>query len=308
MGLKIIAGSLFLAAVVFACPGTGAWAQGVNLFPAPGSESSGEREMKALASAYPDRISKAAQVDGDWALDVDGQWFFWAQGRILLESQRAHPESYSRFRFYPYLLGGLPPLPQLDATTTARLKQALKESRAHPPRRSEDFLGCLYDASSRKETESHIVTVDFMGFPVRVHQRIAGPLADVAAECSTLRKADPQAAAFFGSLSEVDGFNYRDVAGTATRSYHSYGLALDLIPRSYGGKAVYWRWVMEKAGEKADDWWTTPYDQRWMVPLSVVNIFEKHGFVWGGKWLFFDTIHFEYRPEIFILAKQQVTP
>ena len=297
-----------LLAVALLCFGAEAWAQGVNLFPPPGAESSGEREMKALAEAYPDRISQAAQVDGDWAVDVDGQWFFWARGRILLESQRAHSERYARFRFYPYPLGGLPPLPQLDAATAALLRQALKESRAHPPRRSEDFLELLYGAGSRTATESHLVTVDFLGFPVRVHQRIAGPLADVAAECSTLRQTDPQAAAFFAGLSEVDGFNYRDVAGTATRSYHSYGLALDLIPRRYGGKTPYWRWVMERAGDKAVDWWTTPYDQRWMVPLSVVNIFEKHGFVWGGKWLFFDTMHFEYRPEIFILAREQVAP
>jgi hypothetical protein len=24
--------------------------------------------------------------------------------------------------------------------------------------------------------------------------------------------------------------------------------------------------------------------------------------VWGGKWMLFDTIHFEYRPEILILS------
>jgi hypothetical protein len=30
--------------------------------------------------------------------------------------------------------------------------------------------------------------------------------------------------------------------------------------------------------------------------------------VWGGKWLFFDTMHFEYRPEIFNLARQAQKP
>jgi hypothetical protein len=33
-----------------------------------------------------------------------------------------------------------------------------------------------------------------------------------------------------------------------------------------------------------------------------VRAFESHGFVWGGKWLFFDTIHFEYRPELLLLS------
>jgi hypothetical protein len=32
-------------------------------------------------------------------------------------------------------------------------------------------------------------------------------------------------------------------------------------------------------------------------------VFEKHGFVCGGKWYHFDTMHFEYRPEI-IAASQ----
>ena len=290
-----------LLAAVLVWASTGAWGQGVNLFPGPGSEGSGERELKALASAYPDRITQVEQRDGDWAMDVKGDWFFWAHGRILPEPARADWEPYARFRFYPYPLGGLPPLPRLDARTTARLKKALEDARVHPPRRSEAFLERLYDAASRSRTRGNIVTVDFLGFKVEVHKRIAEPLAAVAAECQELRRTDPAADSFFAGLSEVDGFNYRDVAGTATRSYHGYGLAVDLIPRSYGGKAPYWRWVMQKT----DQWWMTPYDKRWMVPLSVVAVFEKHDFVWGGKWLFFDTMHFEYRPEILILAREK---
>jgi len=297
--LNRIATALLFATAAFLCSAASISAQGVSLFPPPGGDDSGEREMKTLAEAYPDRINQVARVDGDWAVDVDGQWFFWAAGRILPQAERWHPERYARFRFYPYPLGSLPPLPRLDDQTMAMLKKALKEARIHPPRRSESFLERLYGAGSRAETESQLVTVGFLGFPVRVHQRIVGELAEVAAECANLRQTDPQAASFLAGLSEVDGFNYRDIVGTATRSYHSYGLAIDLIPRSYGGKSAYWRWVMWKV----DDWWTTPYEQRWMVPLSIVAIFEKHGFIWGGKWLFFDTMHFEYRPEILILAK-----
>jgi hypothetical protein len=29
-----------------------------------------------------------------------------------------------------------------------------------------------------------------------------------------------------------------------------------------------------------------------------VEIFERHGFIWGGKWFHYDTMHFEYRPEM----------
>jgi len=47
-----------------------------------------------------------------------------------------------------------------------------------------------------------------------------------------------------------------------------------------------------------------PYARRWMVPTPVVEAFERHGFVWGGKWLFFDTMHFEYRPEVLEIARK----
>jgi hypothetical protein len=29
-----------------------------------------------------------------------------------------------------------------------------------------------------------------------------------------------------------------------------------------------------------------------------VEVFERHGFIWGGKWNHYDTMHFEYRPEL----------
>ena len=40
-----------------------------------------------------------------------------------------------------------------------------------------------------------------------------------------------------------------------------------------------------------------------MVPLPVVEAFEAEGFIWGGKWYHYDTMHFEYRPELMTLDK-----
>jgi hypothetical protein len=34
------------------------------------------------------------------------------------------------------------------------------------------------------------------------------------------------------------------------------------------------------------------------IPWEIVEIFEKYGFIWGGKWYHCDTMHFEYRPEL----------
>ena len=100
----------------------------------------------------------------------------------------------------------------------------------------------------------------------------------------------------------MNGYNYRFVEGTRSRSLHSYGLAVDLIPRSYGRLQTYWLWALNRTST----WWTIPYDQRWMVPQPVVEAFERQGFVWGGKWLFFDTMHFEYRPDLVRSARARI--
>ena len=31
------------------------------------------------------------------------------------------------------------------------------------------------------------------------------------------------------------------------------------------------------------------------MPHGIIQIFEQNGFIWGGKWLHVDSMHFEYR-------------
>jgi hypothetical protein len=70
--------------------------------------------------------------------------------------------------------------------------------------------------------------------------------------------------------SEYAGCYYpRFIAGTTSLSNHSFGLALDL---------------------------NTPGNQRGTVgemDRSVVSIFKKWGFAWGGDWNYTDPMHFE---------------
>ena len=80
-------------------------------------------------------------------------------------------------------------------------------------------------------------------------------------------------------------YNCRTVADTGEPSMHSWGAAIDINP----AHADYWLWHRAAAPERA------PADR---VPPEIVNIFERHGFIWGGKWLHYDTMHFEYRPEL----------
>ena len=57
----------------------------------------------------------------------------------------------------------------------------------------------------------------------------------------------------------------------------------------------YWQWAKQPEGALA---W------RNRIPREIVEIFERHGFIWGGRWYHFDSLHFEYRPELIALAKR----
>ena len=83
-------------------------------------------------------------------------------------------------------------------------------------------------------------------------------------------------------------YNWRYIAGSNRLSSHSYGIAID-INAKYSN---YWRWDFPTATEYCD----IPYKNN--IPLDIVKIFEKHGFIWGGRWKHYDTMHFEYRPEL----------
>lgn len=90
-------------------------------------------------------------------------------------------------------------------------------------------------------------------------------------------------------LSNIGGtFNWRYINGTKRLSNHSFGITIDLNT-SYSN---YWQWSCGCTDEKIKP----KYQNK--IPQGIVDIFEQHGFIWGGKWLHFDTMHFEYRPEL----------
>jgi hypothetical protein len=76
-------------------------------------------------------------------------------------------------------------------------------------------------------------------------------------------------------------FNCRAVKDTGNRSAHAWGIAIDINKKF----ADYWLWDENRT-----------YANR--IPFEIVDVFERHGFIWGGKWGHFDTMHFEYRPEL----------
>lgn len=78
----------------------------------------------------------------------------------------------------------------------------------------------------------------------------------------------------------------RGVADLGQPSMHAYGAAIDLNLAF----SDYWLW---DGGRKAG-----PIAYRNRMPLAIVAIFRRHGFIWGGAWYHYDTMHFEYRPEL----------
>jgi len=81
-------------------------------------------------------------------------------------------------------------------------------------------------------------------------------------------------------------YNCRPIAGTRRMSAHGHGIAIDIALKH----ADYWR--NAKPGKDG------AYAYKNEIPTEIVRIFEKHGFIWGGKWHHYDTMHFEYRPEL----------
>ena len=258
----------------------------------------GELPIRALAEAYPERIDEIEIREGQWAARIDGTWYYYARGRML---PRDLVESYAEFsgvRLYRYRTGPAE-LPEIDEERAEQLRRRMHEREIDPPVRHNGFLDALYQVRSAREAEQKMIPIRFLGFSTRVHPMVVEPLDRVEAEIRELMHHDREVRRFVEALGAAGGYSWREIAGTASRSYHSYGIAIDLIPRSYQGGFGYWRWAMQAGIE---DWWELPFERRWEVPQPVIDAFERQEFIWGGKWLFFDPLHFEYRPELFILG------
>lgn len=267
----------------------------------------GAREIQAMAAAYPGRISAAQARDGEWALEMDGRWYYWSDGRLLPQELREDAESYVSLRFYRYRPGP-PRIREVDDELERILEERTTVQAAGDTdtrQRFNAFLDTLYEISSRADAEHTVIRIEFLGSATRVHPLLVEPLERVERTIRALAPHDREVAAFIRELDAVHGYNWRTIAGTVRRSYHSYGVAVDLVPRSYAGRWPYWLWAAQGG---IDRWWELPLDSRWPLPQPVIDAFEDQGFVWGGKWLFFDNLHFEYRPESILMAQSADLP
>ncbi len=152
--------------------------------------------------------------------------------------------------------------------------------------RVESFFKIMY-GKTKKEVQKNLTTISFCGQQIQVTtvNEVDKQLLKINQE---LR---PHLKQWSKYLQNIGGsFNWRTIAGTNRMSMHSFGMTIDINIKY----ADYWRW---NVADKSENGKRKIYYKN-KIPLELVALFEKHGFIWGGRWYHYDTMHFEYRPEL----------
>lgn len=266
---------------------------------------SSDEIFQALKRAYPDIVEIIPQEKNkhtDPAIMVQNTVFYWVNGRFLPEQERSNWKNYGENSFYSYARS----IPNPYNYTKSELEDIRKKSsKVYRKNRKSPhylFLEKLYGMSTLADTNSNIIKTTFLNKQVLVHRYAFKPLKQVESELYKLSSQDKEVRQFIKEVDTVYSFFWRRIAGSKARSLHSYGVAIDTL-NSKTKKTYYWLW----RNNLKIDWALEPLSVRWNPPDSVVKVFENYGFVWGGKWIFYDTMHFEYRPDLLILNGYDVT-
>lgn len=266
--------------------------------------------LSVFREAYPDVefIQTFDRIENDWCVHVlvkapDGKKtdtaLYWCESRFLPKEKLAQKEDYRPMLYkYPKKVADPDNFTEEDIARIKNFTSA--ENRRHGAIDPPFLFNAIYDVADRAHTESHIKTVPFLdGRSVNIHEKIEAPLTRVSERIMALPRTE-ELERFFSTLARTDGFNWRSVRDTQSRSFHSIGLAIDILPRGYYQKVIYWGWQKQL---HPDTWWKTPLSSRWKPPQEVIDIFEAEGFIWGGKWIVWDNMHFEYHPELILYSK-----
>jgi hypothetical protein len=215
-----------------------------------------------LRRAYPDVIRACRGNTVEWS---NGRTTVYDDGkRKSFDVALNHPDLEDMFRYrYPRGANGYGKSPAKNFD---------------PGRiRYEPLFRSMY-GNSPAAVRKNLTTVRWFGQNVRVTKcnGVAAHLRAVAREL----KRNPRLRKY---LTPIGGtFKWRKIAGTNRLSVHSFGAAIDINVKY----SAYWRWSKGA------------YRYQNKIPLEIVKAFERHGFIWGGKWYHYDTMHFEYRPEL----------
>jgi hypothetical protein len=239
-----------------------------------------------LISPRPKSIRKLLKAYPDFLDNIDGNYLVWKDGSCMIIEDSIPDKTFEQ-KFetadiaeqmeMKYIKGSLTDTPTFN----------------HDPGRirNEAFFRKMYGATEKEATKNLVPVV---WLPKTLHDTllatsvngVAKKLQEISDELDTLPELKKYLVHPGGT------FLWRTIKGTKNLSMHSFGIAID-INTAFSN---YWLWELEKIKEKPGPNGKIPYKNR--IPIEIVKIFEKRGFIWGGKWYHYDTMHFEYRPEL----------
>lgn len=235
-----------------------------------------KQDILVLMLAYPEQV-----VDVEWG---DGNYIYivMANGKRILYDDKIQ-KNYDQKFFKADLQDTLQEIYPL------KMIKKVMDKDVDPGRiRNYELLGAMY-GSTQKEIESNLKYISTYYGSVMFNSKnnaceeLKAALGDIAKVAQNNERISSYVAPLSG------GYNYRKIQDTGMLSPHAYGISIDLNRND----CDYWKWVSNDKGSAR----IASY------PTEIVEIFEKHGFIWGGKWNHFDILHFEYRPEIILKAK-----
>jgi D-alanyl-D-alanine carboxypeptidase len=238
---------------------------------AQSATNSSTEAATALLKAYPDFLDRIEQNDLVWKdgtrMRIDD-----GKGAKAFDALLDDPDIKDMFLMkYPLGEQGLAPAVNFDP---GRIRHAPLFKKMYGDCHSAGFMANMTDVVWLPSRYGKSLKFSKINAAAAALQRVSDELDSL-----------PQR--FLTYLKPTQGtYNCRLVAGTKRESTHGLGIAIDIA----GTHSHYWMWSKPDADGR--------YAYRNEIPWEIVQIFEKHGFVWGGKWYHSDTMHFEYRPEI----------
>jgi hypothetical protein len=227
-------------------------------------------KLDRLVRAYPDFI---ASHDGNWLTLKNGTRFAVSDGRANKNFDEMIENADIDDMFYRDYPAGADPAPPPKDFDPGRV-------------RFEPLFNAMYGDCARGEVTARLRAIAWLPKHGGGHVLITTVNGVDKALEAAVRELDELPARFLKYLKPNSGtYNCRNVAGATSRSVHAWGAAIDIN----SAQSDYWRWSASEHGEPV---WHN------RIPIEIVRVFEKHGFIWGGAWYHYDTMHFEYRPEL----------